>query len=187
MHKLFLPTFLFFAMIFTGIANADEPDNNKWGVVDIAKLMKESEPGKAGVKFIEQEQAKMQARLDEVQTKLEKDPQNQELMQELQKVYAGLQQQIQQEGQNVANKLFDAVQSAINDYRKANGYAMLIGAEALASFDPSKDVTPAVMEALNKTVLEFKPLAIPAAKTPEPAKAADPAKPAPEKSEKTKK
>lgn len=128
----------------------------KWGAVDIARLMKESEPGKAGVKFIEDQQASMQKELDEVQDKLEKNPKDQALMQELQKTYAASQQRIQAEGQSVANQLFDLVQKALEKYRADNGYDMLVGVEALAAYNPALDVTDAVMVEVNKSALDLK-------------------------------
>ena len=139
----------------------------KWAVVDIVKLMKESEPGKAGVKFIEARQAEMQKELDAIQEKKEKNPTDPELMQELQKVYASSNQQIQAEGQNVANTLLDAVKAAMDKYRADNGYTMLIGVEALASYAPEKDVTDEIMKEVNNSKLEFKRLSPPENKTPE--------------------
>lgn len=135
----------------------------KIGVVDIARLMRDSVPGKEGVKFIESQQAAMQKKLDEIQAKLEKDPKNEELMRELQRVYASAQQKIQAEGQNVANLIFDAVQRVINKYRQDNGYLILAGSDAVASYDPAIDVTKAVLAEVDKEKIEFKPLPEPPA------------------------
>lgn len=148
---------------------ADVP--TKIGVVDIARLMRDSEPGKAGIKFIEEQQAGMQKQLDEIQSKLEKSPEDQQLMQELQKVYSSLQQTIQKEGANVANLIFDTVQKVLNKYREANGFAIILGTEAVASYSTGIDVTDAVLVEVNKEKVEFKASAAPGYSQPAPAPA----------------
>lgn len=134
----------------------------KIGVVDMNRLMRESAPGKAGLKFIETHQTELQAKLDAIQDKLEKKPNDEAAVQDLQKVYAESQQKIQSEGQAVVTKLFDAIQKELDAYRKNNGYAMLVRLEALDSFDPSLDVTNAVMAEVDKLKLDFAPAAAPA-------------------------
>lgn len=156
------------AAILSGGPVLAEDGAPKIGVVDIARLMRDSVPGKEGVKFIETQQAAMQKKLDDIQDKLEKDPKNEELLQELQKVYASAQQKIQAEGQNVANLIFDAVQRVINRYRQEKGYLVLAGSDAVASYDPAIDVTKEILAELDKEKVEFKPLPEPEApKTPD--------------------
>lgn len=162
----FLPLFVIMGLVFAAAPQAFAQDQAKYGVVDMAKLMRDSAPGKAGIKFIETQQAAMQKRLDEVQAKLEKDPKDQALMQELQRVYASSQQKIQAEGQNAANAIFDVVQKVVEKFRKDNGYAFLMSAETLVSFNPDLDVTAAVLKELDKEKVEFKPLPEPEAKAP---------------------
>ena len=55
-------------------------------IVDMARVMRDSEPGKAGVQFLEAMQASMQQELDTIQQKLEKDTDNEALQLELQQV-----------------------------------------------------------------------------------------------------
>ena len=141
------------ALLLWGAAAGAEEE--KWAVVDISRLMKESDPGKAGIKYIEDQQTLMQKDLDDIQSKLENAPKDQELMRSLQQTYAASQQKIQAAGASIANMLFDAVKSALDKYRADNGYAMLIGVEAVASYDPAKDVTEAVMAEVNKAKLDF--------------------------------
>lgn len=161
--KLFaLSLLLFGAMVLSQAALAQDAQP-KYGVVDIASLMRDSVPGKEGVKFIETQQAAMQKQLDEIQGKLEKDPENKDLMQQLQRVYATAQQKMQAEGQHVANLIYDSIQKVLNDFRKDKGYAMLVSSDALASFDPAIDVTKEVLAEVDKLKLEFKPLPVPPA------------------------
>lgn len=138
----------------------------KLAVVDTARVMRDSEPGKEGVKFLESRQAILQERLDAIQDRLEKNPNDEAAMQELQRVYAQSQQRMQAEQQNVVNLLFDTVQRVLNEYRASQGYDLILGAEAAAAFNPSADVTAAVIAEVNKQKLEFKPVpdsAVPAA------------------------
>lgn len=148
------------AMCFA-LLGCNEGGSPNIAVVDMNRLMRDSAPGKAGLKFIETQQTGLQAKLDAIQDRLEKNPQDESAMRELQQVYASSQQRIQAEGQNVVTMLFDAIQRVLNDYRKTNGYAMLIRAEALDSYDPALDVTNAVMAEVDKLKLDFKPVELP--------------------------
>lgn len=129
----------------------------KSAVVDLGRLMRESAPGKDGMVFIEAQQKEMQAQLDEIQDRLEKNPQDEAAMQELQKVYALSQQRIQTEGQNIAGQILDVVQRTLNNYRAANGYDVILLTDSLAAYDPALDITNAVLAEVNKQKIEFKP------------------------------
>lgn len=139
------------------LAACNDGQGGKLGVVDMNRLMRDSAPGKAGLKFIESQQTELQGRLDALQDKLEKNPSDDAAMQELQKVYAAAQQKIQAEGQQVVTQLFDAIQKTLDSYRSQNGYAVLIRAEALDSYDPALDITGAVMAEVDKLRIDFKP------------------------------
>ncbi|MDO5483775.1 MAG: OmpH family outer membrane protein [Desulfovibrionaceae bacterium] len=138
-------------------------------VVDMGRVMRDSEPGREGVKFLEGIQAEMQQKLDEVQGKLEKDPKNKEAQQELQQLYMASQQRIQMEQQNVANKLYDMMQRVLNAYREQQGYTVILAADVAASYSASVDVTNAVIAEVNKQKMTFAPM--PEAGTPAPADA----------------
>lgn len=141
------------------LAACDDGQAPKIGVVDLNRLMRDSAPGKAGLKYIESQQADLQSALDKIQDKLEKNPGDEAAVQELQKVYAASQQKIQAEGQGVVTRLFDSIQVALDNYRKQNGYQILIRVEALDSFDPALDVTNAIMAEVDKIKIDFKPAA----------------------------
>lgn len=130
----------------------------KIAIVDMGRVMRDSEPGKEGVKFLEAQQAGMQEQLDAIQDRLEKNPKDEAAMQELQRVYAVSQQRMQAEQQNVVNLLFDSVQRVVNSYREAQGYDMILGAEAVASSRPGADVTAAIIAEVNRQKVEFKPV-----------------------------
>ncbi|MBD5539550.1 MAG: OmpH family outer membrane protein [Desulfovibrio sp.] len=130
----------------------------KIAIVDMGRVMRDSEPGKEGVKFLEAQQAGMQEQLDAIQDRLEKNPKDEAAMQELQRVYAASQQRMQAEQQNVVNLLFDSVQRVVNSYREAQGFDIILAAEAVASAKPGADVTAAVIAEVNKQKVEFKPV-----------------------------
>ena len=149
-----------------GLAQENGP---QYGIVDLTRLMRDSDPGKAGIKFIEDEQSKMQKQLDTIQKNLEKNPTDQALMQQLQTTYSALQQKIQTDGQQVATQIYDTIIKVLDKYRADKGYKMIIGNEAVPSFDTALDITDAVMAEINKEKVEFKssPLPeIPAPATP---------------------
>lgn len=137
------------------------------GVADVARLMKESVPGKAGISYLEEQQKKYQKELDVIQDRLEKDPSDEASMKELQQLYSVSQQRIQAEGQNVASLIFDTVQKVLDNYRNDKGLDVILSQDTIASFAPAIDVTKEVMAILDKQKIDFKPL-------PEPAKAAQP-------------
>lgn len=152
---------LIFVMSFMLLAcqqteNAAQP---KLAVVDMARIMRDSEPGKAGVKFLEGLQTEMQGKLNEIQARLEKDPNDEAAQKELQSVYMASQQRMQAEQQNVVNLLYDAVQRTVNAYREQKGYDVILSTEGAASFNPKVDVTSALIAEVNKQKLDFKPVA----------------------------
>ena len=145
-------------------------------IVDMARVMRDSEAGKAGVQFLEAMQASMQQELDTIQQKLEKDTDNEALQQELQQVLMTSQQRIQTEQQNVVTILYDTAQRIINTYREQQGFAVILAAEAAAAYSTSADVTNAIIAELNKQNISFKPVTTPPAKPEADAKAGDAAR-----------
>ncbi|MGE9984684.1 OmpH family outer membrane protein [Desulfovibrio sp. SGI.169] len=144
----------------------------KLAVVDMARVMRDSEPGKAGVKFLESLQNGMQDKLNAIQARLEKDPKDEAAQKELQSVYMTSQQRMQAEQQNVVNLLYDAIQRVINTYREQQGYDVILSAEVAVAFNPGADVTAAVIAEVNKQKIDFRPLPEPAAPEAAPAPAA---------------
>lgn len=149
---------LFLAALFLGACESGGGNDAKIAVADVSRLMGDSVPGKAGIKFLEDRRAKFQTELDGLQDKLKNNPNDEALMGELQKALAASQQQLQAEGQNVAALLFDTLQRVLDKFREAEGYALILGQDTVASFAKSADVTDAVMRELDKEVIDFKPL-----------------------------
>lgn len=150
--------FLLFTLLVLPLAGCENGDAPKIGVIDMTRLMRDCDLGKKGIKIIEEQQTKMQSQLDELQAKLEKNPSDENSLRELQRIYSTAQQSIQAEGENIVGQIFEAMQNVINNFREKNGYTLLIRAEAADSYDPSLDVTNAIMAEANKINMEFKPL-----------------------------
>jgi outer membrane protein len=131
----------------------------KLAVVDMQRVMRDSEPARAGGKFLEDLHAGMQEKIQAIEARLEKNPQDEEAQKELQTVYMTSQQRMQAEQQNVVTLLYDAIQRVMNAYRERNGYELILNAEVAAAFSPALDVTTAVIAEVNKQKVEFKPIA----------------------------
>lgn len=157
--RLFLPLILVLSL---GLLACQQADNAaaKPGiaVVDMARVMRDSEPGKAGVKFLEGLQSDMQEKLTGIQNRLEAKPDDAEAQKELQATYMEAQQRMQAEQQNVINLLYDTMQRVINAYRAEKGFSAILNAEAVVSFDSGADVTGDIIAAVNKQKMDFKPV-----------------------------
>lgn len=178
-----LPLLLLFALAFAGCQQT-EPGKPAVAVVDMSRLLTESEPGKAGMAFLEGLQSDMQNKLNAIQERLEKNDKDEDAQRELQMSYMTFQTRMGKEQQNVAGQLYDMLQKVFGEYRAAHGYQVIISREVVASFDAKVDVTDAVLAEVNKQKMTFIPLeqddAAPAAEKPA-APAADKAAPAAEK------
>ena len=118
--RLLILSLLVLCLAVSGCQQTQEPAV-KVGVVDMNRLLRDSEPGKEASRFLEGMQKEIQQQIDDVQARLGKDPENENLQRELQAIYMGGQQRINAEQQNVVSQLLDLTQRLVNNYRKANG------------------------------------------------------------------
>ena len=154
----------------------------KVGVVDMNRLLRDSEPGKEASRFLEGMQKEIQQQSDDVQARLGKDPENEALQRELQAIYMGGQQRINAEQQNVVSQLLDLTQRLVNNYRKANGLSVVLGTDVAVAYDPALDVTNALLDEMNKQKVNFVSVSNPHPEAP--AKAAQDTKAAEKPAEK---
>ncbi len=157
----------------------------KMKVVDIARIFRESDPGKSGVDFLNTVQAQIQTELAALQAKVQADPENMEVQQEIQIVYNQLQQRMNAEQQNVMNIVNDLLQRTLDEYRNKNKLELIVSSEVTLSYDKSLDITSEVIAEMNKHKVEYKSVA-PTPKAADPAPATDPATPAEAKEDKAK-
>lgn len=145
-------------VVSLSLAACNDTSAPKIGVLDMNVLLRDSVPGKAGLKYIEGQQASLQGRMEEIQGRLEKNPKDEAAQRELQKLFMEAQQQVQGDGQAVVGVMLEAFQKAADKFRKDHGYLAIVRVEALDSYDPQLDVTSAMMQEVNKLNLDFKSL-----------------------------
>lgn len=127
----------------------------KVGVVDIARLMRDSVPGRDGAKVLESLEEELKATLEQIGAKVEQEPENEALMRDLQTAYGIAQQRLQIQGQNVAGALYDTLQKVMDQYRTDNAFDLILDQTTVVSFSSALDVTNAVMAELNKQKVDF--------------------------------
>lgn len=152
--RLLILSLLVLCLAVSGCQQTQEPAV-KVGVVDMNRLLRDSEPGKEASRFLEAMQKEIQQQIDDVQARLGKDPENENLQRELQAIYMGGQQRINAEQQNVVSQLLDLTQRLVNNYRKANGLSVVLGTDVAVAYDPALDVTNALLDEMNKQKVNF--------------------------------
>lgn len=150
-----LSMMLLAGVLLTG-CNQAESSAPGVAVVDTARVFRDSEVGKAGVKFLEGMHDKMQVELNTIQETLQKNPTDQAAQQKLQETYMDFQQRMGAEQQNVITLINDAAQRAMDNYRTQNKLQIIVGSESALSYDKAVDVTAGVIAELNKQKVEFK-------------------------------
>lgn len=128
----------------------------KFCATDYAVLMRDSAVGKEGAKYIENLQVSLQKELDVLQEKVEKNPQDQKVMQEYQQSFALIQQRLQNDAQNVANEIIQFIDQQLETYRKNNGFDAIIALEALYAHSPEMDRTSEIIAWLDSHKESFK-------------------------------
>ena len=153
-----LPGLLLAALLVGGCVNPFDSSAPSVAVVDSARIFKESEPGKAGIKHLETLHESMQAQLIALQEALMETPNDVALQQKLQEKYLVYQQRISVEQQQVINILNDAIQQALDACRVQQNLAVIVGTDVVLSHGPAADITDAVIREVNKTAVAFTPL-----------------------------
>jgi len=157
----------------------------KVAVVDLNRLITDSNPGKAAKTFLDNMNKQFNDELGKKQAAAQANPKDEKAAQDLQATYMSLQQRMQTEAQNVNNALLEHVLSAVRKYREQNGLSAVLRSEAALDYDKALDVTDKVLDEVNKQNIEFKPVThddlakpAPAAGSGEKAPAAPAAEPA---------
>lgn len=176
--RLLILSLLVLCLAVSGCQQTQEPAV-KVGVVDMNRLLRDSEPGKEASRFLEGMQKEIQQQIDDVQARLGKDPENENLQRELQAIYMGGQQRINAEQQNVVSQLLDLTQRLVNNYRKANGLSVVLGTDVAVAYDPALDVTNALLDEMNKQKVNFVSVSNPQPEAPAAADAPAAEAPAP--------
>ena len=173
MHKRFILTLLLALSLCLG---ACEEGTSKGaptvGIVDLSRLVRDSEPGKAANAFLEKTQKSFNDRILALQDKLQANADDEKVRAEFQSLYLGLQQRMQAEEQNVNNVLLDHILRTVKEYRAKQGLGAIVRSEAVLDYDKALDITDMILDELNKKNIEFKAVTSDQPKA-EDAKAAD--------------
>ena len=173
MHKRFILSLLLALSLCLG---ACEEGSSKGGptvgIVDLSRLVRDSEPGKAANAFLEKTQKSFNDRILALQNKLQANADDEKVRAEFQSLYLGLQQRMQAEEQNVNNVLLDHILRTVKEYREKKGLGAIVRSEAVLDYDKALDITDMILDDLNKKNIEFKAVTSDQPKA-EDAKAAD--------------
>lgn len=127
-------------------------------VVTPARLFQESESGKAGMEHLKQIETTIQEQLEVAQGLIAKAPDDEALRARFQKVFLGYQQVINAEQQKVVESINKLMQSSLDKYRVQKGYAVIMSADGLLSYDPKIDVTNEILAEMNRNKVAFEPV-----------------------------
>ena len=173
MHQRFILSLLLALLLCLGACEQSSSKNAPTvGIVDLSRLVRDSEPGKAANAFLEKTQKSFNDRILALQDKLQADTKDEKIRAEFQTLYLSLQQRMQAEEQNVNNVLLDHILRTVKEYRQQAGLDAIVRSEAVLDYDKALDITDMVLDNLNKKNIEFKAVTSDQPKA-EDAKAAD--------------
>ena len=173
MHQRFILSLLLALVLCLGACEQSSSKNAPTvGIVDLSRLVRDSEPGKAANAFLEKTQKSFNDRILALQDKLQADTKDEKVRAEFQTLYLSLQQRMQAEEQNVNNVLLDHILRTVKEYRAKQGLGAIVRSEAVLDYDKALDITDMILDELNKKNIEFKAVTSDQPKA-EDAKAAD--------------
>ena len=173
MHQRFILSLLLALVLCLGACEQSSSKNAPTvGIVDLSRLVRDSEPGKAANAFLEKTQKSFNDRILALQDKLQADTKDEKIRAEVQTLYLSLQQRMQAEEQNVNNVLLDHILRTVKEYRQQAGLDAIVRSEAVLDYDKALDITDMILDDLNKKNIEFKAVTSDQPKA-EDAKAAD--------------
>ncbi len=144
--------------LMTGACLTDAQVKNDVAVVDIGRLIRDSEPGKAAQAFLESIQKDFNDKLAAQQEKVQQNQNDKQAMQTLETMYVSMQQRMQTEEQNATNVLIEQILQTVKNFRQQKNYKVIVRTEALLDYDPACDVTGLVLDEVNKLKIDFKPV-----------------------------
>ncbi len=158
MVKRFVLLPLLALCLMLGACLPDSQSKDDIAVVDLGRLVRDSEPGKQAQTFLENIQEDFNNRLLAQQKKVQDNPDDKKAMQELETMYVSMQQRMQTEEQNVSNNLLEHVLQTVKTFREEKKFKAILRSEAVVDYDDVLDVTGLVLDEINKLTIEFKPV-----------------------------
>lgn len=161
--KILLP--LLALCLLQGACQQDQKSvQNEIAVVDLGRVISDSEPGKAAQAYVADLQKSYNDQLVAAQGKLQENAKDEKALQDFQVLFGSLQQRFQQEEAAATNTLLEKLIKTVADVRQQKGYKVIVRSEAVIAQDKGLDVTNEVMDAFNKVTIDFKAAAAEAAK-----------------------
>ncbi len=127
-------------------------------VVNTDKVYKESEPGKAGIAYLDGISTNLQSELADLQKKAETASNKKTAQADFQQALMGLQQRFSAEQQQVITTLNEVYQKALENSRTKYNLAIIMANDTVLSASPEADVTDKVIQEMNAIPATFKPL-----------------------------
>ena len=147
MHQRFILSLLLALVLGLGACEQSSSKNAPTvGIVDLSRLVRDSEPGKAANAFLEKTQKSFNDRILALQNKLQANADDEKVRAEFQTLYLSLQQRMQAEEQNVNNVLLDHILRTVKEYRAKQGLGAIVRSEAVLDYDKALDITDMILD-----------------------------------------
>lgn len=127
----------------------------KIGFVDTNRVFKECKAGAEGMEYLQTAGKEFQEKFAEMQ-KLLAGNQTEENTRKFQEALNEYQTKMGAEQNRIVEALQNAFTTAVDDYRKANGYSAVLSVETAVSYDKSADISDKIIEAMNKMDIKIK-------------------------------
>lgn len=145
----------------------------KIATIDTDKVFQQSKLAGEAMQFIEEQHQIFNQKVYAFQKQVEDDPENVELSMKLQAELNQLQQKLEQDQMEAAEKITGAFNSVIEEYRKANNLEVILPTQMIIASAPDAEITNAIVELMDKKSIDFfegkERLAQPEAEPAEPA------------------
>jgi len=128
----------------------------KVGFVDANKVFKECKAGAEGMEYLKNSSEEFQTKFAEMQKDMAGN-QTEENTLKFQQALGEYQNKMGAEQNRIVEALQAGFTKTVDEYRKANGYAVILGTEAAISYDESADISDKIIEAMNKMDIKIKP------------------------------
>ncbi|MDP2848510.1 MAG: OmpH family outer membrane protein [Humidesulfovibrio sp.] len=129
-------------------------NNNKFAVVDGAKVFRESKPGQEAMAYLRTKSTELQAEAKAAQEKVQA-KQTQENAAAFQEAVTKYQTTMGTEQQRVVGLLQDQFNKVLEKYRKDNKVDVILAKDVVLSYDEASDITNKVIEEINKTTIDL--------------------------------
>ena len=152
MNRKIFPVLAIAALFLLG--GCLQQDGPKIGVVDYNAVYQRSDAVTEAKAYMQKKAESLRTEVNDIQKKVEADN-SEENQQAFQQAVSNFQSEMGKENQRLETLLTTAVTDVVEQFRKDNGYAVLLRKASVASYDEAADVTEKVIAELNKHKLDI--------------------------------